>query len=113
MLGARERRLERRWPKLKVYVPDKLHELKPLRRPPLVPERVDVFEGDQPAEEKVSAFLARVIPAAEEGRQSSAGALVAWVCDVLLSEYSVRAYGRDLAHCAPWASIRSRSQPTT
>ena len=85
---------------LKVYVPDKLHQVKPLRRPPLVPERIDVFEGDEPAEEKVSAFLARVIPAAEEASGSVAGALVAWVCDVLLSEHSVRAYGRDLAHFA-------------
>ena len=25
---------------------------------------------------------------------------MAWVCDVLLSEHSVRAYGRDLAHFA-------------
>ena len=76
---------------LKVHVPDELHQVKPVRRPPLVPERGDVFEGDEPAEEKVSAFLARVIPAAEEGRQSPAGALVAWVCDVPLSEHSVRA----------------------
>ena len=82
----------------RALVPQELHEAKPLRRPPLVPERVNVFEGDQPAEEKVSAFLARVIPAAEEGRQSPAGALVAWVCDVLLSEHSLKAYGRDLAH---------------
>jgi hypothetical protein len=74
--------------------------VKPTARIPLVPERIDVFEGDEPAEEKVSAFLATVIPAAEEARQSPAGALVAWVCDVLLSEHSVRAYGRDLAHFA-------------
>jgi site-specific recombinase XerD len=77
-----------------------LAETKPTRRPPLVPERIDLFEGDEPAEEKVAAFLATVIPAAEEARQSPARALVAWVCDVLLSEHSVRAYGRDLAHFA-------------
>ena len=34
---------------------------------------------------------------AEDARQTPAGALVAWVCDVLLSDYSVKAYGRDLA----------------
>jgi site-specific recombinase XerD len=73
--------------------------VKPIGRLPLVPERIDVFDGDEPAEEKVSAFLATVIPAAEEARQKSpAGALFAWVCDVLLSEHSVKAYGRDLAH---------------
>jgi site-specific recombinase XerD len=59
-----------------------------------------VFEGDQPAEQKVSAFLARLIPAAEEGANTPAGALVPWVCDVLLSEHSVKGYGRDLAHFA-------------
>jgi hypothetical protein len=75
-----------------------LIEVKPVRRTPLVPEQTDVFEGEAPAEEKVSAFLASVIPAAEEARGSPAGALVAWVCDVLLSENSVKAYGRDLAH---------------
>ena len=45
---------------LKVYVHEKLSEVKPLHRPPLLPERVDMFEGDEPAEEEVSAFLARV-----------------------------------------------------
>ncbi len=53
-----------------------LIEAKPVPRPPLVPERIDLFEGDEPAEEKVSAFLASVIPAAEEARESPAGALV-------------------------------------
>ncbi len=81
-----------------ITISGQLIEVKPLKRTPLVPEQTDVFEGDQPAEEKVSAFLARVIPAAEEARGSAAGALVAWVCDVLLSEHSVKAYGRDLAH---------------
>ena len=73
---------------------------KPARREPLVPERTDVFDGDQPVEEKVSTFLARLIPAAEEGNNTPAGALVPWVCDVLLPEYSVPGYGRDLAHFA-------------
>ena len=85
---------------LKVYVPEKLSEVKPLRRPPLVPERVDVFEGDGAAEDKVAGFLARMIPSAGEARETPAGALVPWVCDVLLSEHSVKGYGRDLAHFA-------------
>ena len=74
----------------RALVPQELHEVKPLRRPPLVPESVHVFEGEDPVEEKVSAFLAQVIPAAEEASGSAAGALVAWVCDVLLSDDSVK-----------------------
>ena len=77
-----------------------VQDVGPARREPLVPERIDVFDGDQPIEEKVSAFLARLIPATEEGANTPAGALVPWVCDVLLSEHSVRGYGRDLAHFA-------------
>ena len=53
-----------------ITISGQLIEVKPLRRTPLVPEQTDVFEGDAPAEEKVSAFLARVIPAAEEARGS-------------------------------------------
>jgi site-specific recombinase XerD len=78
----------------------RVKDAEPTRREPLVPERLDVFESDQPAEEKVSAFLARLIPAAEEGANTPAGALVPWICDVLLSEHSVKGYGRDLAHFA-------------
>ena len=43
----------------------RVKDVEPTGREPLVPERLDVFDGDQPAEEKVSAFLARLIPAAE------------------------------------------------
>ena len=75
-----------------------LIEVKPIKRPPLVPESTDVFDGETPAEDKVSVFLARVIPSVRDGAQSAAGALVPWICDVLLSENSVKGYGRDLAH---------------
>ena len=64
---------------------------------PLVPTPIEVFDGHVPAEEKVSAFLAKVIPAADATRTSPAAALVPWVCDVLQSEQSIKAYGRDLA----------------
>src|SRR5208283_4266060 len=63
-------------------------------RPPLVPERSDFFEGDAPAADKVQAFLARALEAAG-GSQDTAAALVPWICDALLSNHSVKAYGRD------------------
>src|SRR5208282_6077183 len=65
-----------------------------LARPPLVPERSDFFEGDAPAADKVQAFLARALEAAG-GSQDTAAALVPWICDALLSNHSVKAYGRD------------------
>jgi site-specific recombinase XerD len=64
----------------------------PARRP-LVPEAADFLEGDTPAAAKVEAFLARALPAADAG---PAQALVPWICDALLSNHSVKAYGRDL-----------------
>ena len=63
-------------------------------RPPLVPESSDFFEGDAPAADKVQAFLARALEAAG-GSQDTAAALVPWICDALLSNHSVKAYGRD------------------
>src|SRR5437016_2357304 len=64
-------------------------------RPPLMPERSEFLEGDTPAAAKVAAFLAKVLPAAE-GPVTAAEALVPWICDALLSNHSVKAYGRDL-----------------
>jgi site-specific recombinase XerD len=61
-----------------------------------VPERSDVFEGDVPATAKVEAFLARALEAAVADASTAAGALVPWVCDALLSNHSIQAYGRDL-----------------
>ena len=83
------------------YVKPLEEEARPtVKRAPLVPEDTHVFEGDEPAADKVSAFLSRVIPAANQAGGSPAAALVPWVCDVLLSEHSVKAYGRDLADFA-------------
>ena len=65
-------------------------------RPPLVPERTDFLEGDAPAAAKVEAFLARALEATGSEAPSTAGALVPWICDALLSNHSVKAYGRDL-----------------
>jgi site-specific recombinase XerD len=63
-------------------------------RPPLVPESSDFLEGDAPAADKVQAFLTRALEAAG-GSQDTAAALVPWICDALLSNHSVKAYGRD------------------
>ena len=65
-------------------------------RTPLLPERTDFLEGDSPAAAKVEAFLARALAAAGTDAPSTAGALVPWICDALLSNHSVKAYGRDL-----------------
>src|SRR5262245_12460823 len=69
----------------------------PSARPPvpLVPERSDFLEGDQPVATKVEAFLASAL-AASAGPERAAHALVPWMCDVLLSKHSLKAYGRDL-----------------
>ena len=64
------------------------------RRTPLLAERSDFLEGDSPAAAKVEAFLAQAFAAT--GSASPAQALVPWICDALLSNHSVKAYGRDL-----------------
>ena len=61
-----------------------------------MPERTDFLEGDAPAAAKVEAFLARALEATGSDAPSTAGALVPWICDALLSNHSVKAYGRDL-----------------
>jgi hypothetical protein len=66
------------------------------RRTPLVPERSDFLEGDAPATAKVEAFLAGALEAVGSDANITAGALVPWICDALLSNHSVKAYGRDL-----------------
>src|SRR3954463_13401112 len=65
-------------------------------RIPLVPERSDFLEGDSPAADKVEAFLAQALAATGTDAPTTAGALVPWICDALLSNHSVKAYGRDL-----------------
>jgi site-specific recombinase XerD len=64
-------------------------------RAPLLPERSDFLEGDAPAADKVAALLANALEAST-GAATVAGALVSWICDGLLSNHSVKAYGRDL-----------------
>jgi site-specific recombinase XerD len=66
------------------------------RRIPLVPERSDFLDGDAPAADKVQAFLAQALAATGTDAPATAGALVPWICDALLSNHSVKAYGRDL-----------------
>jgi integrase/recombinase XerD len=67
------------------------------KRPPLLPERSDFLDGDAPAAAKVEAFLARALEAAGSNAPTNAAeALVPWICDALLSNHSVKAYGRDL-----------------
>src|SRR3954471_15795225 len=68
----------------------------PPPRPPLVPERTEFLEGDSPAAARVEAFLADALAATGGDAPTTAGALVPWICDALLSNHSVKAYGRDL-----------------
>ena len=65
-------------------------------RIPLVPERSDFLDGDSPAADKVQAFLAQALAATGTDAPTAAAALVPWICDALLSNHSVKAYGRDL-----------------
>ena len=65
-------------------------------RVPLVPELSDFLEGDAPAASKVEAFLAQASAATGTDAPTTAGALMPWICDALLSNHSVKAYGRDL-----------------
>ncbi len=65
-------------------------------RIPLVPERSHFLDGDAPAADKVQAFLAQALAATGTDAPTTAGALVPWICDALLSNHSVKAYGRDL-----------------
>ena len=69
----------------------------PAPRTPLVPEQSDVLEGDAPAADKVATFLARALEATGTEAPTTTAALVPWICDALLSNHSVKAYGRDLA----------------
>src|SRR5437763_14032202 len=70
-------------------------------RVPLVPERSDFLEDDAPTANKVEAFLAQALAATGTDAPTTAGALVPWICDALLSNHSVKAYGRDLLEAIP------------
>jgi site-specific recombinase XerD len=69
-----------------------------LQSNPLVPEQADFLEGDVPVQGKVGAFLSRALAATGSDAPSTVAALVPWICDALLSNHSVKAYGRDLMH---------------
>jgi integrase/recombinase XerD len=67
----------------------------PLPRRRLLPEQSDFLEGDEPAADKVEAFLAKALDSIAANPEGTAHALVPWICDVLLSNHSIKAYGRD------------------
>jgi site-specific recombinase XerD len=81
-------------PDLPAVIPPPTEEAPP--RPPLLPERSDFLDGDAPAADKVQAFLTRALEATGSAADQAAAALVPWICDALLSNHSVKAYGRDL-----------------
>jgi hypothetical protein len=60
-----------------------------------LPERSDFLEGDEPAADKVEAFLAKALDTIAANPEGTAHALVPWISDVLLSNHSIKAYGRD------------------
>ena len=65
-------------------------------RSPLVPERSEFLDGDSPAADRVQAFLTGALEAISSEANVIAGALVPWICDALLSNHTVKAFGRDL-----------------
>ena len=65
-------------------------------RPPLVPERADFLEGDAPAADKVQAFLARALAATGGTDRPPPRPWSPGSATRLLSNHSVKAYGRDL-----------------
>lgn len=70
--------------------------------PTLIPSAVKegraiVVAGDLTTDEKVAAFLSRLLPVTKAGKHSPVAALLPWVCDRLPSPHSRRAYASDLA----------------
>jgi hypothetical protein len=59
-----------------------------------VPEQSEFLDGDAPTADRFQAFLARALEATD-GAADRAAALVPWIYDALLSNHSVKAYGRD------------------
>jgi site-specific recombinase XerD len=56
-----------------------------------------VASGDLTTDEKVAAFLSRLLPVTRDGKHAAVAALLPWVCDRLPSSHSRRAYAADLA----------------
>ena len=69
-------------------------------RPPLLSQWTDLLGGDAPAAAKFEAFLARAPEATGGDDPATAGALVPWICDALLSNRSVKTYGSALMNVA-------------
>ena len=61
----------------------------------LLPERSDFLAGDEPAADKVEQFLSKALATIAANPDGTAHALVPWISDVLLSNHSIKAYGRD------------------
>src|SRR5436190_21753340 len=59
--------------------------------------RTIVAAADLTTDEKVAAFLSRLLPVTKDGKQGAVAALLPWVCDRLPSPHSRRAYASDLA----------------
>ena len=59
--------------------------------------RAVVVAGDLTTDEKVAAFLLRLLPVTKDTNRGPVAALLPWVCDRLPSPYSRRAYASDLA----------------
>jgi len=64
-------------------------------RPPFVPERADFLEDDTPAADRQGRSLPGPRPGVSRRRIGRGGALVFWICDTLVSNYTVKAYGHD------------------
>jgi site-specific recombinase XerD len=85
-------------PQLPATIPPASTLAPPLPRPPrspLLPERSDFLAGEEPAADKVEAFLSKALATIAANPDGTAHALVPWICDVLLSNHSIKAYGRD------------------
>jgi hypothetical protein len=60
-------------------------------------DRAVVGARDLTTDEKVAAFLSRLLPVTKDGKHGPVAALLPWVCDRLPSPHSRRAYASDLA----------------
>src|SRR5437762_13362385 len=64
---------------------------------PVKEDRPLVSAGDLTTDEKVAAFLARLLSVTRDAKHGPVAALLPWVCDRLPSPHSRRAYASDLA----------------
>src|SRR5438270_13590175 len=64
---------------------------------PVKEDRPLVCAGDLTTDEKVAAFLARLLPVTKDGKHGPVAALLPWVCDRLPSPHSRQAYASDLS----------------